>query len=164
MNAAHYHLLLNHIPILGTIIGTVLLAYGFFRRQEAVQKVSLGLLVVAGVVAIAVYLTGEGAEDIIEEAVPNAEALIEPHEEAGLIALIAGIATGVVSLLALLLGAARKHLLRWTVTLALVVGLATSGIMGWTAYRGGQINHPEIRTDATTVAPAVPPVENEVEE
>ena len=61
MTAAHLHLALNHIPVLGTLLGTVLLAYGLWQRQEPVRDVSLGLLVGVGAVAVAVYWTGEPA-------------------------------------------------------------------------------------------------------
>jgi hypothetical protein len=44
MSAAHFHLALNHIPLLGLLFGTVLLAYGQWRKQEEVQKVSLALI------------------------------------------------------------------------------------------------------------------------
>jgi len=164
MNAAHFHLLLNHIPILGTIFGVVLLAYGFFRRYDEVQKASLGLLAVAGLTAIAVYLTGEGAEEAVEDLAGVTHDLIESHEGAGKVALISGIATGVVSLLGLVVAAMRQQVIRWTVILTLIVGLATSGIMGWTAYLGGQINHPEIRsTTAASSSTAVPETESENE-
>jgi hypothetical protein len=35
----------------------------------------------------------------------------------------------------------------WIVGAVLVLSLATSGLMGWTANRGGQICHTEIRPD-----------------
>ena len=57
----HAHLVLNHIPILGLLFGTVLLAHGKWRMQEEVQKASLALIAFAGVSALAVYLTVEAA-------------------------------------------------------------------------------------------------------
>ena len=48
MSAAHWHLVLNHLPLLGILFGALLLAYGLWRDQTEVQQASLGLLAVAG--------------------------------------------------------------------------------------------------------------------
>lgn len=163
MNGAHLHLLLTHIPVIGIIIGVVLLAYGLWRNQEAVQRVSLGLLVVGGIATIAVYLTGESAEELVEGVAGVSHDLIEAHESTATIALIAGIATGASALWALLWALFRERLARWTVLLTLVLGLATSGILAWTANQGGKINHPEIRSN-TAQTTLQSPADHENEE
>lgn len=151
MTAAHFHLALNHIPVLGTLFGAVLLAYGLWRGQETVQNVSLGLLVVVGAVAVAVYLTGEPAEEIVEGAAGVSHDAIEVHESWGLYAFIASIVTGLASLGALLYGWSRRTLARWTVQLVLVLSLLTTGVMVYTATLGGKISHPELRASTTAV-------------
>lgn len=145
MSAAHFHLALNHIPLLGILFGAVLLAYGLWRNHEDVQKASLGLLTFAGLSALAVYLTGEPAEDIVEGLAGVSHDAIEAHEQFGTYALVAGLLTGFMSLVALLLGAARQRLARWTVQLTLVLALVAAGIIGYTANLGGKISHPELR-------------------
>lgn len=152
MSAAHWHLALNHIPLLGILFGAILLAYGAWRGQEEVQKASLGLLAVAGLGIIAVYLTGEPAEEIVEGVAGVSHDAIEAHEEFGWYALIAGIATGGVALGSLIYGLARRHLVRWTVITTLVLAVVSTGVIGYTANLGGQIHHPEIRGDAPTQA------------
>lgn len=160
MNAAHLHLLLTHVPVLGAVFGTLLLAYGLWRRQEVLQKASLGVFVLSGLAALAVYLTGEGAEEAVEALGGIPHAVIEAHEEAAVFALVAALILGGLSLGSLLLARYRDRLARWTVILALAMGVITSGVMGWTANLGGRINHPEIRNDATT---APPPASDEAE-
>ena len=71
---------MNHIPILGLLFGTVLLAYGQWRKQEEVKKVSLALIAFVGVSALAVYLTGEAAEDIVEGLAGVSHEALEAHE------------------------------------------------------------------------------------
>ena len=166
MSAAHFHLMLNHIPFLGLVFGAVLLAYGLWRGAEDVQKASLGLLAVAGLSAIAVYLTGEPAEEIVEGLAGVSHDAIEAHEEWGWYALIAGIATGAVALGTLLAGWMRERLGRGAVILTLVLALLSSGLIGYTANLGGKISHPELRGETTTVVDGddVEPAESEEED
>ena len=159
MSAAHLHLMLNHIPLLGLVFGAALLAYGLWRGAVDVQKASLGLLAVAGLSAIAVYLTGEPAEEIVEGLAGVSHDAIEAHEEWGWYALIAGIATGAVALGTLLVGWMRERLARGAVVLTLVLALLSSGFIGYTANLGGKISHPELRASTTDVLSA--PVEKE---
>lgn len=163
MSTVHLHLLLTHVPVLGIVFGTVLLAYGLWRKQEVIQRVSLGIFVLSGLATVVVYLTGEGAEDAVESLAGISHAVIEPHEEAAVFALVAALVLAGVSLVGLALARYRDHLARWSVILALVLGVVTSGLMGWTANLGGQINHPEIRNDETT-ALSVDPDEAEHDE
>ena len=41
MNAPHLHLILNHVPTIGSAIALGLLLLGLLRRQEALTRVSL---------------------------------------------------------------------------------------------------------------------------
>lgn len=63
MNLTHLHLLLNHLPVVGTICGAGLLAFTLSRRSNDLKRAALGLLVISALVAIPAYLTGEPAED-----------------------------------------------------------------------------------------------------
>lgn len=157
MTAAHWHLMLNHIPLLGLAIGTVLLAYGAGRRHEDVQRASLGLLAVAGLSAIAVYLTGEPAEEVVEGLANVSHDALEAHEHFAWYALVGGIATGIVALGTLLYGWLRQSLVRWTVLLTLVLALATTGLLGYTANLGGKISHPELRGRTASAVETGPP-------
>jgi uncharacterized membrane protein len=149
MTAAHLHLVLNHIPLLGLVFGAALLAYGLWRDAEDVQKSSLGLLALAGLSAIAVYLTGEPAEEIVEGLAGVSHDAIEEHETWGWYALIVGIATGVFAFGTLLLGWVRERLGRGAVVLTLILALLSSGLIGYTANLGGKISHPELRASTT---------------
>lgn len=150
MTAAHWHLVLNHIPLLGIIFGTILLIYGVWRNQEDVQKASLGMLAVAGLFTLAVYLTGEPAEELVEGLAGVSHDAIEAHEEFGIYALIGGLATSILSTGALLFASLRRHIVRWTVYLVLAVALLTTGLLGYTASLGGQIHHQELRNEPSS--------------
>jgi len=70
MNLAHLHLVLNHLPVLGTGFGLALLIFGLWRRSDELKKTALGVLVLVALAAVPVYLTGEPAEELVQ-AVPG---------------------------------------------------------------------------------------------
>ncbi len=142
MNQAHLHLLLNHIPILGTAIGCLFLGYALLRKNDEFIKASLVFMVLIAVLALAAYLTGEPAEKVVEHLPGVTEALIESHEDAGKFALITAGLTGVASLAALFLSSRVKIL----PVIVLALALLTTGMMAWVGNLGGQIRHTEIRT------------------
>jgi formate hydrogenlyase subunit 3/multisubunit Na+/H+ antiporter MnhD subunit len=150
MDPAHLHLLINHIPVLGTVFGILLLLYGMLAQKHEVTRASLGLFVLVGLGAVVAYLSGEGAEDTVEGLPGVAESIIETHEEAALIALIAAIVLGVAALLGLVV--LRKQTPRWAAVTTLVLALGTAGVMAWTANLGGQVRHTELRDEASTTA------------
>ncbi|HEX2779228.1 MAG TPA: hypothetical protein VHM30_07005 [Gemmatimonadaceae bacterium] len=149
MDTIHLHLLLNHIPVLGTMLALALLLFALPRQNVARARDALRLLVGLGIVAVIVYLTGGAAEEGVEDLPGVSESLIETHEEA---ALAATIALGVLAVgaIAALWRYRTRTLPRW-VTLAGFAGtLVVAGMMGWTANLGGQIRHSEIRSGAAT--------------
>jgi uncharacterized membrane protein len=148
MNWAHLHLMLNHLPVLGTVFGLALLAWALLRRNETMQRAALGTFVLAALAAIPVYLTGEPSEEMVEHLAGTAEQAIEAHEAAAVVALIAVEALGAMALAALLLF--RKRVMpRPMVGAALVFALVTAGWMAQTANLGGRIRHAELRATAT---------------
>lgn len=147
MNWAYVHLLINHIPVLGTVFGTLLLVFGMVKRNEAIKRVSLGIFVIIAVATVPVYLTGEPAEEIVEHLPGVEEPIIEEHEESALIAFIAVGILGV-AVLGLLWRYRRTDTIpkRFVIT-ALILSIVVCGLMAWTADLGGKIRHPEIRSD-----------------
>jgi uncharacterized membrane protein len=149
MSPAHLHLVLNHIPVLGTIFGLALLGYARYRREEAVTRAALGTFVAVALLALPAYFTGEPAEEAVEHAPGVAEQAIETHEAAALPALIGVEALGVIGTGGLLLARGGRPVSRAATGAALAVAVATAGLMARTANLGGQIRHPEIRSAAS---------------
>ncbi len=149
MSLAHVHLILNHLPIAGTIFAAVLFAIAFIRKSGLLERVALGFLVAFAVLAIPVYLTGESAEEAVEHLPGVLEATIGRHEAAAMASLVAMEIVGAAALVALVL------FWQTSVPRAIAAGLIgltviTSGLFGWTGYLGGQIRHTEI-AGVTTV-------------
>lgn len=152
MDLHHLHLALNHIPVLGLIFGVAILAYASLRRQDSVVRVAFGLFGASGVGAVAAYLTGEGAEEVVENIAAVPHAVIESHEEMGLIALIAAAVVGGLALIALVVWRT-VDIPRWVIGVAFVLAIGAGGVVGYTANLGGQIRHVELRSSAVQVAP-----------
>jgi hypothetical protein len=147
MNWAYIHLMLNHLPVIGSIFGVLLLLLALLRKSEELKRVSFGVFVFTALLALPVYFTGEPAAEVVEHLPGVEESLIEEHEDAALFALLMAEATGVVALAGLILFRRAERLPGRLVGAALVLSLATSGVMGWTANRGGRIRHTEIGAD-----------------
>ena len=151
MNTVHLHLLLNHVPIIGAVLGLLLIGVAIARRSDELGKVALGAFVLLGVVSIAVFLTGEPAEELVEKLPGFSKALTEEHEEAALLATVVMGGVGLLSLIAL--GAFRKRsLARWVAPALMVLAVGATATMGYAANLGGQIRHTEIRS-GVVVAP-----------
>lgn len=148
MDSTHVHLILNHFPIIGTLIATGIMLYGYLTRSEQTQKAALITWVFMALLAIPVFLTGEPAEESVEGLAGVSEAIIEQHEEAAEIALWAMEALGLLSLVTLFWGANHEKNRKILSSGAFVLSLATFGLMAYTGYLGGQIRHTEIRSGA----------------
>ena len=59
MNAAHAHLMLNHVPVLGVVFGVLLLVTAMVRKSDELFKTSLVAFAICAAVGVPVYLTGE---------------------------------------------------------------------------------------------------------
>ena len=150
MNTAHFHLLLNHFPIIGTLLGSALLAWGILKDQHNLKSTAAVILSLMAIITIPVYLTGEPAEDAVEKLPGVAESMIELHEDAATLAIwLMGI-TGVAALIALFLSYQKKAVSKTAFIATFIFSLICFAAMARTGYYGGQIRHSEISVGAAT--------------
>jgi hypothetical protein len=145
MNTAHLHLIVNHLPVLGTLFVALLLGWGLWRRSRDVVRLALGGAVIVALISYPVYLTGGAAEEAVEDQSWVREQLIDGHEERAQAALFAAITTGMIAVFALWRSRGGKPVtpgLSAPLAAALVISTA---LFGWTALSGGSIRHEEIR-------------------
>ena len=145
MDTVHLHLQLNHVPVVGTFFGIVLLLVALGRRSRELVLASLRAFVSSAAAAVPVDLTGEPAEERVEHIAGVSEDVIERHEEAAAVGFGAVVTLGVVSLVGLALAARTKPVARGLVVVPLLLAVVTGGLLAWTANLGGQIRHTEIR-------------------
>ena len=146
MTPTHLHLLLNHIPVLGTFFGLGLFAFGVWRRNHEIKTTSLGIFVIVALLTVPVYLTGEPAEETVESLPGVSKAIIEQHDGAAAYAFTGVIVTGVAALGGLIYFRKARLLPVWYGSLLIACSLVVGGLMAWTANLGGQIRHTEIRS------------------
>lgn len=146
MNGAHLHLVVNHLPIVGVIIGSLVLIGGYLLKKEQVKLTALGIFVFTAITAMIANFTGEGAEEIAEKIPGVTDALIHNHEENAETFLALCIALGVTSLITFFLTTKKNNLSKIGMLACLILGLAGifTGKMAGTT--GGEIRHTEIRT------------------
>ena len=82
MNQAHIHLIVNHLPILGSLFAAVLLAAGLLQKSPALTRAGLVAVLAAGLLCLPAQLTGEGAAAIVQNMPRVSRALIQNHAEA----------------------------------------------------------------------------------
>ena len=152
MNPTHLHLLLNHVPVLGTVFGLGLLLFELWRRSEDIMKAALSVFVIVALLGVPVYLTGEPAEDGVKSIPGVSKPIMELHEKAATIAFIGVVVLGLAALAGLILYRRGKLLPSWFGVSVLAASLMVSDLMAWTANMGGQIRHTEIRSHTSTPA------------
>ena len=154
MNPAHLHLMLNHLPVIGVPLVGALLAWALIRGSRELYRTALGAAVVVAALTYPVFLTGEPAEDRVEDTAWASKDLIHEHEERAEAALIAVLVTGAIAAFGLWQSRGGRESSRVIGGLTLT-GLAIgAGLLAWTALAGGPIRHDEIRAGSAAAAPA----------
>jgi uncharacterized membrane protein len=154
MNQTHIHLIITHLPIFGSILGGLVLAHGLWTKSNQTMVAAYNLFIISSIGAGIAYLTGEGAEESVEDLPGVVEATIKTHEHFALFALISLIILGLASIIGLFLTLRKSPLTRTIAILILFISLISFGLVARTGYLGGQIRHTEITNGETN------PIEN----
>jgi hypothetical protein len=150
--AAYAHLVLNHVPLIGTLAGAILLATGLVFSSSAVGRTGFAALALSALLAIPTYLTGKAAEDAVEELPGVEEERVDHHAEIAIFGLTSSLAIGVVALGSLWIYR-RRPVPRALLFIVMVLALIPFGALAWTADAGGEIRHPEIRPETAETPP-----------
>lgn len=144
MTSAHLHLLLNHLPILGTLFGVLLLISGYVFKSRPIRHAALATLVITALLTIPAYISGEPAERSIKHMQGVNRNMIHEHEVAAKFASIAAYVMGLLAAAALFGSVKEKPYARILTVITLLGGMAVCGMMGRTGYIGGKIRHSEL--------------------
>ena len=149
-NAAHLHLLINHLPIIGFALGLFLICATFIRHGDrGMFLASVLVLVISGGGALAAKLTGEPAVEFVSDLPDIPQALIETHEGAANVAtILASITTLLTIVLSIITLRQEGRIGVIPMSIILVATLVTCGAMTWVGNTGGKIRHSEIRGEA----------------
>ena len=150
----YLHIILNHLPLIGFLAAVIPLLIGVVLKKVDLVRTGLLLVLLFGAPSYFIMETGEEAEDrlahgetsvVIDELSHD---FLHEHEERAETTIIAIYITLGLAVLCLVATFKMKKAglpLAWITVLSLVVSL---GLTAWTAKAGGQIRHPEFRTEA----------------
>lgn len=145
MNPAQIHLLFNHFPIVGLIIGAITLAVGLGLKKPATTLTALYILLFTSLMALPTFFSGEGAEEIVEHLPGANHDLIEHHEKEGAQFFYISMGLAILSL-ATIITARRNAQLYSTLRAIVLVSAFITALLGIRAgHSGGMIQHPEVR-------------------
>jgi uncharacterized membrane protein len=145
VNLAHLHLLLNHFPIIGTIIGLALVVASLIEKKTSLKRAGLIVLAVMALVALPTFFSGIGAKGAIKDDPGVSAALIDRHEGSAILALFFMEIAGALALVGLWQGHSAAKTRRWPITALLLFSIVTMGVMVRVGNTGGDIRHPETR-------------------
>ena len=151
MNPAHLHLMITHVPVLGTVFGLCLLLLALLRRSDELKRIALLVFVVAALLALPAYLSGSSASDLLWRLMPGMMVdTRDQHAEIAVLALAGSLVLGVVSLAGLIMFRARQQPPTRFLLFALLLAVIAGGLLGWTANLGGKIRHLELQPQTFT--------------
>jgi len=150
--APHWHILLNHFPSVGTVIGVGLFLASYYLKSEDLRRAALIIFLLMALLAIPTYVTGAATKwDILGQAEISGD-LIAAHQDAALFAFTFLTITGCLSWFALWQYRRFSRPADWTLWAILVLAILSVGFLAQTGSMGGDINHPEIRAAAEALA------------
>jgi uncharacterized membrane protein len=160
MSLVHLHLLLNHFPTVGMIIGLGVFITAIVAKSDDLKRTSLGIFFAIALLSIPTFITGTSAQLALDGQPGVSKAAIEAHETAAFEAIWFMEFTGALAWLGLWQYRRLTRVPQGTLMAVLLVGLATFGMMSRAANIGGEIRHAEIRTGpaAAESDPANPPL------
>jgi hypothetical protein len=149
MDLTHIHLLLNHFPTVGYIIGGGLFLLSLIARSDDLKRAGLVVLLGISLIAIPTYMSGNGAQDAIKSLPGVSKSMIETHEGAALVAFGFMEFTGVFAWLGLWQFRRLGRVPNWNLAVIVVLTLVSLGLMTRASNLGGEIRHAEIRADSS---------------
>ncbi|MEP7303914.1 MAG: hypothetical protein ABJA98_00215 [Acidobacteriota bacterium] len=144
-------MLLNHVPTIGFGLALAMFLVALARNNDGLKRTGLALFFVVATVAIATYVTGNGAESVIKGRPDVSQTAIRAHEDAALLAFTFMEVTGFFAWLALWQWRRVPRLAGWNVPVVLILAVASFLLMAKAATLGGEITHAEIRSAAEAI-------------
>ena len=144
VNLVHIHLLLNHFPIIGTIVGVGLFLIGILGKSADLQRGSLVIFLGIALLTFPTYMSGSASQDAIKYLPGIPVGMIVAHQNAALLGFVLMEITGAFSWFGLWEYRRNARLGTFTLATVLLLSLATVGTMANAGNLGGKIRHGEI--------------------
>jgi uncharacterized membrane protein len=145
MNGTHFHLVVNHLPIIIPMAALIVLILGLIIKSEVVKRTAYFLFIVGAICTMPAFASGEGAEEMAENLPGVTEQLIHEHEEKAEAFALFNYALGLISILAIWASWKQKSFAKWLSIVILVLTLLVIFKGREVGTSGGEIRHTEIR-------------------
>ena len=152
MNLPHLHLLLNHFPTVGFIVGLGLFLVGVVGKSEDLKRAALAVFVMISLLTIPVYVSGSAAQFAIQDSPDVSVPSIAAHRDTALLALVLMELTGLFAWVGLWQYFRASGLTRASLIAVLVFAFLTVAVTAQAANIGGEIRHPEIQSPQEAAA------------
>ncbi len=163
MNEAHFHLTVNHLPIIIPIVGFLILVGGMILKSDIIKRTAYAVFFLGALTTIPAFASGEGAEEMVEHMEGVTHHIIHEHEEAAESFALLSYALGLLSLLALWANWKKKSIANSAQYVILVLSLAVLYTGKKTGTTGGEVRHTEIRSGGTSTNSSMEHDEHEEE-
>lgn len=148
MNDAHLHMVVNHFPIVGTIVAIGILIAGLLNKNQSIINTAYVLFIIGAVFGILSMNTGEGAEELVEDMPGIGWKIIHEHEElAEKMALLLDV-LGILSLIGFYFQYKNNPKQKLVSYIILILGIASLFVIQKVGTSGGEIRHTEIRNES----------------
>jgi uncharacterized membrane protein len=145
MNGAHWHLVVNHLPIIFPLVGIIVIIIGLISKSEAVKRTSFTIFIIGAIASIAAMTTGEEAEEVVEKIAGVTKNYIKTHEETAETFALLSYILGGISLIGLWASFKQKTFSNLVTIVTLVFAIVVMFFGKQTGTTGGEIRHTEIR-------------------
>ena len=153
----HVHVLLNHFPVVGLAMAILALALALMHHSRKTEIIALILVFVAAASAWPVVFTGQQSYKTVRAMTDDAGTdWLDAHMERAEKAAPAFYALALLAAAALVLPHKWPRSTRPLAIATLALALLCEGAAGWIALAGGQIRHPEFRSEPPPSEPAQP--------
>ena len=151
----YLHAILNHLPIYGTILGALALAISLLLRSRPAQITAFLIVLIAGVSAYPVLVSGQRAYKTIRNLADDAGAeALDEHMDRAEKTVNAFYFLAFVALAGLLVPIKWPKMGFPLAAATLVLSLLCFGLSVYIAEEGGQVRHTEFRPKDATASPS----------
>lgn len=146
MNSAAFHLLTNHIPILGALFTFILFLVGIIRKNKTLVTTALYAFVIVAFLTFPAFFSGEPAEEAVEHLPGVTHELIHEHEETAELSFYLMLGLGLWSGLCIFTERKKLPIFDLFTKVALFFAGLVCVCMIYTGSLGGKIRHTELNS------------------
>ncbi|MES2864280.1 MAG: hypothetical protein V4666_09205 [Bacteroidota bacterium] len=145
MNEAHWHLLVNHFPIIGLFFGFLILLFGIIKNNSTLKSTAYIIFIFCMIMGKISMMTGDKAEHSVEEMAGFSHDFIHEHEEAAELFMKPLYVLGLVSIFGLVSLSKKRENEKFVSICAILIAAICLFLSKNVGTSGGEIRHTEIR-------------------